>query len=303
MKMNEKEIEKYKQKCKLTEHEYQGYLKAAIEKFAKGKKKSNNPIAIYVAGQTGAGKSNLVKLINQRIGGKDNAVIYDFDIIKTMHPKYSDIRTITQTVHDILMPDAGRIVDDLREYCREERLNIINDGTMKWYPASIESLGNFKRAGYYVELDILSVPKLESYGSTLWRYAEALQTDNLPRFVSRKIHDESYDGLLVTLDELTKRNLYDKANVYRRGIDGEGDMPIKIYSTNEHQFHSALEAVSWGRKQYKQMAVDKFPQMYRKVESIFKIKAPDKVNLLEDWKLLYQEEKTLLSTTRDCERN
>lgn len=295
MEENEKKIKYYIERCKLNENEYQGYLESVLNRFTKGVTRNEKPIAIYVAGQTGAGKSNLIKLVNHRfIENGNNAVLCDFDIIKLMHPKYSYICNIPEIVHDVLMPDTGRVVEDLKKYCCKERFNIINHGTMKNVSCTIETLEFFKQNGYLIELDLLSVPRLESYGSILLRYAEAIQAGDLPRIVPWEVHKESYNGLLVTLDELTKRKLYDSVNVYRRGTYNEKFVPFKIYSSNEKQFNSAHEAVEFGRQQYRQEAVNNFSQMFNKVESIFKTMEPERATLLEDWKLLYEEEKRLL---------
>ena len=199
------------------------------------------------------------------------------------------------------MPDAGRLIEDFTKYCRKNRFNIITEGTMKCTSEAIDLLENFKKDGYYVELDILSVPKFESYGSILFRYAENMEKERFPRLVPNKVHEESFSRLLITLDELTKRGLYDNINVYRRGSENENYVPARIYSLKEQQFYSAIDAVNFGRQQYRQRAINAFPQMYSKVENIFRTKAPDKLTLLKDWKYLYEEEKKQLSS-RDMER-
>ena len=301
MELNEKIIEDYRKKSRLTDDEYEVYLNSVIEKFTKGKRRCDNPVAIYVAGQTGAGKSNLVNLVIQGFSNKDNVVICNFDIIKTMHPKYTNICNIPEIVHDVLMPDAGRLIEDFTKYCRKNRFNIITEGTIKCTSEAIDLLENFKKDGYYVELDILSVPKFESYGSILFRYAENMEKERFPRLVPNKVHEESFSRLLITLDELTKRGLYDNINVYRRGSENENYVPARIYSLKEQQFYSAIDAVNFGRQQYRQRAINAFPQMYSKVENIFRTKAPDKLTLLKDWKYLYEEEKKQLSS-RDMER-
>lgn len=301
MELNEKIIEDYRKKSRLTDDEYEVYLNSVIEKFTKGKRRCDNPVVIYVAGQTGAGKSNLVNLVIQGFSNKDNVVICNFDIIKTMHPKYTNICNIPEIVHDVLMPDAGRLIEDFTKYCRKNRFNIITEGTMKCTSEAIDLLENFKKDGYYVELDILSVPKFESYGSILFRYAENMEKERFPRLVPNKVHEESFSRLLITLDELTKRGLYDNINVYRRGSENENYVPARIYSLKEQQFYSAIDAVNFGRQQYRQRAINAFPQMYSKVENIFRTKAPDKLTLLKDWKYLYEEEKKQLSS-RDMER-
>lgn len=301
MELNEKIIEDYRKKSRLTDDEYEVYLNSVIEKFTKGKRRCDNPVVIYVAGQTGAGKSNLVNLVIQGFSNKDNVVICNFDIIKTMHPKYTNICNIPEIVHDVLMPDAGRLIEDFTKYCRKNRFNIITEETMKCTSEAIDLLENFKKDGYYVELDILSVPKFESYGSILFRYAENMEKERFPRLVPNKVHEESFSRLLITLDELTKRGLYDNINVYRRGSENENYVPARIYSLKEQQFYSAIDAVNFGRQQYRQRAINAFPQMYSKVENIFRTKAPDKLTLLKDWKYLYEEEKKQLSS-RDMER-
>ena len=49
----------------------------------------------------------------------------------------------------------------------------------------------FKMSGYEIDLELMSVPKLESYTSTFFRYAMQLVSNSNPRWVPKSVHGAS----------------------------------------------------------------------------------------------------------------
>lgn len=288
--MNKEEISILQEKYKLTEEEYKEYYKAVNLFFSTGKKKAEKPKLVFVAGQAGAGKSKLIPVVNEQLGY--NAVISDYDMVRALHPNFDRAsKEVPENVHMALLPDADRANKDLRHYCRDNGLNLIYEGTMRGTPVFIEIAKEFKEAGYEIDLSLMSVPKLESYGSTLLRYATDLLQNNNPRWVPKNVHDESYDKFIVTLQELTKQSLYDKAKVYRRGKQEESGRPVLIYSSEEKQFPNPIEAVLYGRERFRREAVLSYSTKHDLVCKIFSEKAPNLLNKLEEWETQYENEK------------
>lgn len=289
--MEKEELAKLQEKYKLTEEEYKEYYKKVNNFFTIGKKKDEKPKLVFVAGQAGAGKSRLIPIAKEEL--KYNAVISDYDAIRALHPNY-DIacKEVPQNVHFALLPDANRANEDLRHYCRDNSLNLIYEGTMRGTNVFIDIAKEFKEAGYEIDLRLMAVPKLESYGSTLLRYATELHGEN-PRWVPKEVHDESYEKFVVTLQELSKQNLYDDAKVYKRGRDKDGK-PIQIYSNQGREFSDHIEAIMLGREQYRLEAILDYNVKYDLVYNIFKKEAPNLIARLEDWEKLYEEERRKL---------
>lgn len=288
--MDKELIEKMQARYKLTPEEYNDYYRAVNLYFTTGKRGSANPKLVFVAGQAGAGKSKLIPLVNEQL--EYNAVISDYDMVRSLHPKFEQAsRENPANVHLALLPDADRANEDLRHYCRDNNLNLIYEGTMRGTNVFINIANEFKSAGYEVDLALMSVPKLESYGSTLVRYATDVLQNNIPRWVPKEVHDESYEKFIVTLNELQKRSLFDRAEVYRRGREEQAGRPVKIYSSENNEFIDPIEAVEYGRNKYRIEAILDYQTKYDTVKKIFEEKSPKMLEKLSDWKELYREER------------
>lgn len=284
--MNKEGLKVLQSRYKLTEEEYQKYYKTVNLFFTTGKKREVNPKIVIVAAQAGAGKSRLTPLVNEQLGY--NAVISDYDMVRAMHPKFEIAsRECPEDIHLALLPDADRASQEIRDYCRKEKFNFIYEGTMRGTAGFIRMAKEFKEAGYEVDLSLLSVAKLESYGSTLLRYATDLLQNNNPRWVPKSVHDESYDKFIETMREFEIQGLFDQAQVYRRGEKN----PIQIYSTQGREFHDPIEAVLYGREKYREEAVRDYCTKYDIVYNIFSKKAPELIEKLSDWEELYETEK------------
>ena len=136
-------------------------------------------------------------------------------------------------------------------------------------------------------MNIMAVPKLESYGSTFFRYAYSLLSNKTPRWVEKSAHDASYNGVIRTVGELKDKGLTSNISVFVRSTD----VPRKIYSTNEQQYPDAISAINFGRDIGRKKAVQDFPSKFNIVKETFETKCPELTIRLADWENLYNEEK------------
>lgn len=301
LKLDKEELEQLQANYKLTPEEYENYFKAVNLSFTTGKKSVSKPKLVFVAGQAGAGKSKLIPIVYEKLGY--NAVVSDYDKVRTMHPKFEQANREAPNVHLALLPDANQANEDLRHYCRDNKLNLIYEGTMRGTQVFIDIAQEFKEAGYEIELCLMAVPELESYGSTLLRYATDLIQNNIPRWVPKEVHDESYENFLITLREFEKRDLYDRAEVYRRAREPHRGKPIRIYSTEGREFPSPIDAVEYGRNKYRGEAVIDYPMKYSMVSKIFEKKSPDLLDRLNQWRELFAKEQEDLSKGNKSDDN
>ena len=284
--MDQREIEELQAKYKLTEEEYKQYYHAINLFFTTGKKPEENPKLVFVAGQAGAGKSRLVPVVNKKLSY--NAVISDYDIVRSMHPKFElASKENKENIHLALLPDADRANQEIRDYCRENKLNLIYEGTMRATAGFLKMAREFKEAGYEIDLELMSVPKLESYSSTFLRYAMQLISNSEPRWVPKSVHDASYDNFLVTLKEFEKEGLFDHATVYKRG----DDKPEPFYSTEGREFQKPSEAVLYGREMFNEDLIRKFPMKYEMIYTVFSESAPTLMPYVGELFEMYEMEK------------
>ena len=142
--MDEKEIlEKYK----LTMEEHDKYYDIIKEIWTTGKTTQNNPIAIIVGGQTGAGKSGILGY-SSKMFEDNNVIIINSDEIKPFHPKSKEIaKKYPKLYTKITDQESNTWTSRLFEELRNEKYNIIFEGTMKNNRVADESIVELKRLG------------------------------------------------------------------------------------------------------------------------------------------------------------
>ena len=213
-----------------------------------------------------------------------------------MHPKFSIAYSqVPEFINLALLTDVNKIGPELRKYYMEQGLNLIYEGTMRATAGYVKMVKEYKEKGYDIELDFMAVSKLESYGSSFLRYSIDLCNNNFPRWIARNVHDEAYENMITTLEELSKQSLFDSARVYCRGNDEEQN-PIKIYSTEERQFGSVKETILYGREKDRRKAIEDYPMKYEIVSNIFSNYAPELLPKLNEWEELYENEKRNLKS-------
>ncbi len=296
--MEQDELEVLQAKYKLTEEEYQQYYHSVNLFFTTGKKPEKKPRLVFVAGQSGAGKSKLTPVVNEQLNY--NAVITDYDVVRSMHPNFEVAdKQDRENIHLALLPDADRASQEIRDYCRDNKLSIIYEGTMRATSGFVKMAKEYKEAGYEIDLELMAVPKLESYTSTFLRYAMQLVSDTEPRWVPKSVHDASYDNFIITLKQFEEQGLFDHATVYKRGEN----RPNAFYTTEGQEFKSPSEAVIYGRRTFKRDFMRKFPMQYEMIHSVFSESAPTLMPYVEELNTLYELENKDNTTDRKVKVN
>jgi len=169
----------------------------------------------------------------------------------------------------------------------EDGYDVIYEGALRNTAGFIDFAKKFQNYDYKIKMKIMAVPKLESYGSTFFRYAIDLLSNKTPRWVEKNAHDGSYDGVIRTTDAFIQEKLTSDISVYVRS----SDEPRKIYSTLERQYPGAIAAIQAGRENGRRQAVIDFSDKFKMVENAFKSKQPSLLDSLSDWQGLYNQEK------------
>lgn len=283
----------------LTDEKFEEYFRKALMILTIGKRPSQDKTLVIVGGQSGAGKTRLIPIANEELG--NNAVVVDFDELRALHPNYKEVsQNYPEITHRILHPDTEKVKNRILDELIKQNYNVIYEGALRDTQGFIKFARKFKDSDYKIQMDIMAVPKLESFGSTFLRYATALVTDVTARWVEKSAHDGSYEGVLKTVEAFKKENLADSINVYVRSEES----PKKIYSTTERQHQDAITAIKYGRDSGRRKAVEDFDIKYKTVETILSAREPELLGRLEDWVKLYEEEKSyLISLSKGSEYN
>lgn len=291
----EDRVEKLSNIYGLSEENFEMYYQKVLLVLKTGKKPSENKTITIVGGQSGAGKTRLIPLAKQELG--NNAVIVDFDELRSLHPHYKEVCDLyPEITHRILHADTERVKNEILKNLREEEYNVIYEGALRSTQGFLDFARLFKDKGYNIRMNIMAVPKLESYGSTFVRYATDLLANINARWVEKEAHDGSYDGVIRTVKAFLDEDLSKDVTVFVRG---EEEGPKKIYSTQERQFKDAVTAIEYGREIGRKKAVLDFPTKNRTVKGILEDKKPELLPRLTDWENLYNEEVQYFGLNRE----
>ena len=223
--MNEEEILK---KYKLSEEEHENYYGTIKRIYTGGKIPVENPIAIIIGGQTGAGKSGIIGY-STKMFEDDNVVIINSDEIKPFHPQSEEIAKFYPKMYTkITDQESNTWTSKLFEELRREKYNIIFEGTMKNNRIADESITELEELGYTVIVRGMAVCDLESRISILERYEGQVRTKGWGRLVVTDHHNQTYNGMPNTVDYIESNDKYDILEIYSRGE--RPSEPVNIYA-------------------------------------------------------------------------
>ncbi|KAL7626186.1 hypothetical protein AAE478_002956 [Parahypoxylon ruwenzoriense] len=166
----------------------------------------NAPLAVLLVGQTGAGKTRTAPLLESAMAQLRNGrplAHFVADTYKTYHPAYGTLlSTRPALASPATSPDARRWLAMAARYAAQRRADVLLESAAR-HPGDFADLARAfaEEAGYRVEVVLLAVPKPLSLLGVLARFYESLPEarlrDGFPaRLTPRKVHDESYEGLL-----------------------------------------------------------------------------------------------------------
>ena len=227
MEINKEEILK---KYKLTDKEHEQYYQTIKRIYTGGKIPVDNPIAVIIGGQTGAGKSGIIGY-STKMFMDDNVIIINSDEIKPFHPQSEEIAKLyPQMYTEITDQESNTWTSQLFEELRREKYNIIFEGTMKNNRIADESITELQDLGYTVVVRGIATCDLESRMSILERYEGQVRTKGWGRLVTTNHHNQTYVGMPNTIDYIENTGKYDVLEIFTRGESP--DQPINVYSAH-----------------------------------------------------------------------
>ena len=230
MKYNEQEIEKILKEYKLNDEDHE-YLYETIKRiWTLDKFPVENPIAVIIGGQTGAGKSGIISY-SQKMFEDGNVIIINSDEIKPFHPKSEEIaKKYPELYTKITDQESNTWTSQLFEDARNEGYNIIFEGTMKNTRVADEAIVELLKRNYTVIVRGLAVCDLESRLSIHERYEAQVATKGWGRLVVPEHHNQTYEGMPNTIQYIEEQGRYDILELFRRGKTP--DSPELIYAAH-----------------------------------------------------------------------
>ncbi|KUL73923.1 MULTISPECIES: zeta toxin family protein [unclassified Streptomyces] len=159
--------------------------------------RQDQPIAVIVSGQTGAGKTSITTLATQALAGRGEPVNINLDTYKPYHPKYDELmRADDTTAGAYTSIDGHRWMEAAEAYAIEQRFDIVLESAMRDPRDFEEPAARLRAAGYRVEVPVVAVHESMSRLGALDRYLQQVQAFGQGRMIDRGIHDACYRGVV-----------------------------------------------------------------------------------------------------------
>ena len=196
----------------------------------------DKPKAIFIAGQSGAGKTQAANLVKAELKDNGGYVPVDADRMREKLPMGGIAYPSEQT-----QKDAGALVSVLRKRLIQERINFFEEGTFRDSESVKQGLVFLKSQGYQVEMVAVATSFEKSLLGIHDRYERQLSSGaSNPRLVPADYHQKAFDGFTNTFQETA--HLFDRVRVVNR-------MGQELYDSHrKDNTQTAYEALQSGRK-------------------------------------------------------
>ena len=174
------------------------------------------PVAIVMAGQSGAGKSTVASDVRDELARRGGSVLIDADAIRPSLPYFGDLDPGKTNIAEATQADAGRVAQALEKEATAAGRNVVIVGTLRDSTRALESTQRLHAAGYRVELHAVAVHQLISQlRATQREEAEAAQGMHA-RHVPAQWQAESYTGAASSVRRLEHAGAVERLVVYNR---------------------------------------------------------------------------------------
>jgi predicted ABC-type ATPase len=197
--------------------EYEVYRQTIFSNAFTAQTQALQPKAYILAGQPGAGKSNLTRAIKNHVPSAEGFVTVDPDVFRASHPKYQeynllDDKKTAEWTHE----DASRVADEIRNAAIAGKFNLIVDGTLKNKKKALALVEKLKANGYEVHVLAMCVDPSVSWQGCVDRYENQKKEFGYGRWVPQDVHDEAVNSMVVSLKEIALQGLADSITINDR---------------------------------------------------------------------------------------
>lgn len=199
-----------------SEDEFQKALQRTIRALTRGKTIPDQPKAILLGGQSGAGKTTIHRIKQKEFQG--NIVIIDGDSYRSQHPNYLALQEkYGKDSVDYTKGFTGKMVEHLVDELSIQGYHLLIEGTLRTTEVPRKTTQLLKSRGYQVSLALIATKPELSYLSTLICYEEVYAVNSSQtRATPKEYHDGIVDHLVENLRELENDKLFDRIQIYQR---------------------------------------------------------------------------------------
>ena len=242
------EINEIKKEYKLNEKDFNEMYQQTRKIVFMEAKTYENPTAILIGGQTGAGKGGIDVYSKKEFKEQNlDSIVIDVDCFRMLHPRAEEIIKKYPTLYtDITAQETGPIAKELLKEAIEKGYNFIFEGTMK-NTEILETMRNMPRRFNKVVRVIATSPK-ESLLTAFERNEEQVNKIGYGRFTNVEVHDYSCEGVEKTLKVIEESGVPDKIQIFTRGKDIVSPELVYDSTSENNKYKTAYETLIRYRK-------------------------------------------------------
>lgn len=198
------------------------------------------PRAFLLGGQSGAGKTNLHKVLADEL--EKNVIVINGDEYRSLHPRFSQLdaqygpEAVTHTA-----AWAGQMVEALVAGLSSMRYNLVVEGTLRTSQVPLDTAALLRGKGYRVSLALMAVKPEVSLVSCQIRYELMRMAGTTPRATDPAHHNKIVADIVQNVGVLESSGLFDEIRLYSR--EREQLYPVE---GDARRAADVLEAVLFG---------------------------------------------------------
>lgn len=182
-----------------------------------GATRQQNPVVVFVGGQTGAGKTATTQMIASVLQQRGRFLNVNMDFYNPLHPDYQRLRADDEaSASAYVRADGDRWWARAQTYAIEQRADVVLETAMRTEAEFERLVGPFKDAGYRAEAALMAVPEALSRLGMVARYWNEVRTVGHGRYVDVETHDACYRRVIRAAEAIDAMHLTDSVFVFRR---------------------------------------------------------------------------------------
>lgn len=186
-------------------------------------KSVNEPKAVFLAGQPGAGKTKLSEVTIKELN--NNAVVIDIDELRQYHPKIKEVSNQYE-----LDADTRQWKTMLIQECAKNKFNVVFDGTLGGNMQYIEpEMQHMKDNNFTVKINALAVNDSISKLGFISRYEDQVAKNGRGRNVDLSYHNDIYKNIPNNLTIAIGKGLVSEMSIYNRNHETSRTEHLKTY--------------------------------------------------------------------------
>ncbi|GGD67800.1 hypothetical protein GCM10011514_34870 [Emticicia aquatilis] len=197
--------------------------------FTFAKTTQTKPLGIILGGQPGAGKSYLVKEVEDEF--QKDFIFISTDDLRLYHPAYAALQQNPETFQNaanLVNPYASAWTERLIKHCIENKFNLIIDSTLGGnINAVYQTVDMLRENDFSFHLRLMAVPALISKLSIFLRYESQLKEKGFARWTRMEDHDDRFEKIPSVIEQIFATKPPDTARFYQRVLSENSTISLK----------------------------------------------------------------------------